>query len=455
MCLTCVRLCALAPSENRSIWETEPARLRSRLQDLARNAANGSYVCFLNQLETSGPGSFSECLKGIAERLDSGEKKLPGWTQGWTFIDNPNLIIYHSKGNATREDDLEPILRSRKLDVVIVMGTQAGKSLPPSSMDTRALSIMLLLKHMTADWPHKLHIVSENQLDQTADVAVTPGGAFIEPDFVNTQAFTARCLVAALAYPRLQPALVELFADEDSSDGSPQFDLIPCSVLRLGQKRLPFGVLQQIVSAKFGGWAVAVGTMSPGGDLIMTPGIGYTQVWADSDRVVIIRREFATEKLFNERVLKTSGQRRHVHNGKKEKEHSPRKSPAAEHSKKSNKKKDKRSIKVPTPPQSSSSDDEDDTENSDSSASEDKKQKKSPRKSPAAEVSKKGNKKKNKRSIKTATPPQSSSDDEEDEDSDSTASEDSSSIEQVRPSRSGPSNSTPKSSKSKSPRSRH
>ena len=424
--------------------------MRSRLRDLARNAAKGSYVCFLNQLETNGPGSFSECLEGIAERVVPGEEKLPGWTPGWTFIDNPNLNIYHRKGNASREDDLEPILRSRKLEVVIVMGTQAGSSLAPSSMDTRVLSIMLILKHMTADWPHKLHIVSENQLDQTADVAVTPGGASVEPDFVNTQAFTARCMVAALAYPRLQPALAELFIDNDSSDGSPQFDLIPCSFLKLGQKRLPFGVLQQIVSAKFGGWAVAVGTVTPGGALTMTPGIGYTQVWADNDRIVIIRREFATAKLFNERVLKGMGQRSQAQNGKKDKGQSPRKSPLVESPKKS--KKEKRSIKVPTPPQSSS-DSEEDLDISDSSAGEDKKQKKSPRKSPAAVVSMKSNKKKDKRSAKVPTPPESSSSDGDDSDdnSESSGSEDSSSSEQVQPRKSAASKSIPK---PKSPRSK-
>ena len=68
-----------------------------------------------------------------------------------------------------------------------------------------------------------------------------------------------------------------MFADEDTTDGSPEFGIVSCEFLGLGGRTLPFGVIQQIASAKFDGWAVAVGMMSPVGRLKLSPGIGYTQ----------------------------------------------------------------------------------------------------------------------------------------------------------------------------------
>merc|ERR1739845_134047 len=53
-----------------------------------------------------------------------------------------------------------------------------------------------------------------------------------ETDFVNVQAIIARASCQALAYPFLQPALVQLFS---SSDGSPGLYLCPAGMF------LPFG----------------------------------------------------------------------------------------------------------------------------------------------------------------------------------------------------------------------
>ena len=54
------------------------------------------------------------------------------------------------------------------------------------------------MKHVTVDskdrpevWRNTneppLHIVSENEIDQTAEVAVVPSGSGKDPDFINTQ----------------------------------------------------------------------------------------------------------------------------------------------------------------------------------------------------------------------------------------------------------------------------
>jgi len=279
----------------RSVWDEDPKRLKNRIMDVAKAAAKGSYLCFLNQMPTEGAGgnNFAAKMVGIATPLPAGEKVLKGWTQGWSITGFPNIKIYHRTGNAAIGPHIQPILAvPGAIEVAVVLETQGNSVLKPKSMDTRMLSTLLLMRHLTRDWPKKLHIISENQLDQTADVAVTPGGAFNEPDFVNTQAVAARSLVMAMAYPLLQPCLNELFADEDASDGSPEFDIITCAFLGLGHRVVPFGVVQQVVSAKFDGYAVAIGFMTDSGQLSLAPGIGYCQEWKDADKIVILRRRF-------------------------------------------------------------------------------------------------------------------------------------------------------------------
>ena len=57
-------------------------------------------------------------------------------------------------------------------------------------------------------------VVGENSLDSTAVLALAPKSKIVAPDFVNTQALSARVLVQALAYPsaresRLRATLCE------------------------------------------------------------------------------------------------------------------------------------------------------------------------------------------------------------------------------------------------------
>jgi hypothetical protein len=95
----------------------------------------------------------------------------------------------------------------------------------------------------------------------------------------------------ALAYPTVQPALKEMFEDEDLSDGSPEFDLLPPRVLGLTGRRLAFGVVQQVVSMRFKGWAIAIGMMDGSGRLRLAPGIVAVHTWKADDVLVIIRRD--------------------------------------------------------------------------------------------------------------------------------------------------------------------
>ena len=151
------------------------------------------------------------------------------------------MVFYHSFGDAAKIEYMEDLFRKDSVfRTAIVLSTQAiQKDLSPQSMDTRVLTILLLLKHLASEWKEKLSVISENQLDQTADIAATPGGVEKDPDFVNTQAISARGLTMALAYPRIQPALAELFNDKNKNDGSPELDLISCEMLGIGMLLFP------------------------------------------------------------------------------------------------------------------------------------------------------------------------------------------------------------------------
>merc|ERR1711879_163420 len=75
----------------------------------------------------------------------------------------------------------------------------------------------------------QIHVVGENRLESTAQLAVRPFceddcKRIDETDFVNVQAIVARALVQALAYPYMQPALVQLLSQGSSS---PSLYMIP------------------------------------------------------------------------------------------------------------------------------------------------------------------------------------------------------------------------------------
>ena len=112
----------------------------------------------------------------------------------------------------------------RPFDTAICLGSVAqDEDLSSAAADSRILSCLLCLRKLSAERaeaavakglppPPTLHVVAENQEDQTASLAVVPRtfGSGHEPDFVNTQAIIARSLAINLAYPEIQDAISEL-----------------------------------------------------------------------------------------------------------------------------------------------------------------------------------------------------------------------------------------------------
>lgn len=223
----------------RSLWVQDPARLKARIHDVCKNATKESYICFKNQ---ASPETFAGWVEDIGDPVTDGSVKLlEGTSHVWRVKKYPYVVFYHSFGDAAKIEYMEDLFRKDSVfRTAIVLSTQAiQKDLSPQSMDTRVLTILLLLKHLASEWKEKLSVISENQLDQTADIAATPGGVEKDPDFVNTQAISARGLTMALAYPRIQPALAELFNDKNKNDGSPELDLISCEMLGIGMLLFP------------------------------------------------------------------------------------------------------------------------------------------------------------------------------------------------------------------------
>ena len=57
---------------------------------------------------------------------------------------------------------------------------------------------------VAAELGQQMHVIAENALDQTSQIVLGPRAKVgKEPDFVNTQAIIARCLIMNLAYPQV------------------------------------------------------------------------------------------------------------------------------------------------------------------------------------------------------------------------------------------------------------
>ena len=177
----------------RPIWSKDHERLKQRIRDVGKSVGNMN-ICFMNMISPTEFASHMELIQAAPVAVN--EWSLVSSHRGAKF----EIAITHFCGDSTSLEDMRQLLQTRSFGVAIVLGTQFGVDLPPHAQDSRVLTVCLLLRHLSE---HKIHIVSENQEDETALLAVTPQGAksYDHPDFINTQAINARALVMALAYP--------------------------------------------------------------------------------------------------------------------------------------------------------------------------------------------------------------------------------------------------------------
>lgn len=274
-------------------WVNDVRRFKNRLKDLAVSLAPGSTVTCLNLKAREDFDAMLVNSNLGFERTDDG---------GWTVEegDLAGITVKHHQGDSTKYDDVAPLFNDgRKFDTVIVLGSIVGRSLSPEARDARVLSTLLILRTL-AEVGHAVHIIAEQQLDQTANLAVMPPSKGVmkrscETDFINTQTIVSRVLVMNLTYPQINDAVTELIMP-----GGPEIDFLGPDQLGILGKAVSFGTVQYMVVMDVGGVevegdAVVIGYYE-GSELVLTPSPDTKVTWTDYHRFVVIwRRESAAD----------------------------------------------------------------------------------------------------------------------------------------------------------------
>ena len=254
--------------------------------------------------ESDGPSDASPELPGMASA---------GWELGEEGF---QIKLYVIHGDAANFTELRAVLQSMtdqyRVGTAIVLGTQASGALAPHSQDTRVLSILLMLRMLTKKWETPLHIITENQEDQTALLAITPNVSSEhqelgkpkghDPDFINTQAIYARALAMALAYPQMFKSVGELFleAEREPLGGVtvPQIDIIDADSFGLvNGNDVSFGTLQHIIPAHPSMESgVILGLFLEEEGLVMLPPLSRKIRFVKGDRLVVCVRQMRADE---------------------------------------------------------------------------------------------------------------------------------------------------------------
>ena len=285
----------------RHVWEDSPRRLFARIAEVAKQRLAGSEIIFVNAVP---PGEFGNIMREAGLRpAGDGRYALPQPYEGVT--------VRHVHGDAAKPAVLTPIVNDVTVNTAIVLGTQANVRLSGHHRDTRVLNILLLLRML---WATKnegvpMHVVGENTEDMTARLALAPkrargSGPCVanasastkptattlehEPDFVNSQALTARALVQTLAYPLIQPAVKDLFSDDPESASFASVDAREYVPL---DRTMRYGVVSALVAATKGDRSICVGILWSSGASELLPAHTRLLCFARGDRLILIRRD--------------------------------------------------------------------------------------------------------------------------------------------------------------------
>jgi hypothetical protein len=242
----------------RKKWTDNGVDFGHRIEDLTvKLKGTKSSVTFLNNLDVD---TFCDVMRAANHNERDGEKLGGDWpdldVKVWDMggEDFAGIKIRFVRGDASDETKLLPILQKWRIDTAVVLGSHATAIIPPKSRDTRVLTTMLVLRHALSKIPNgpdkkDVHIVGENEIDLTAQLALAPRktkSAYDKPsDFVNTQAIQARVLVQTLAFPQLNASVSELFNGGGANVQIYEAD----QFLPLGIE-MSFGAVQQMMVLK-------------------------------------------------------------------------------------------------------------------------------------------------------------------------------------------------------------
>ena len=263
----------------RGVWRYRSGKheFGKRLDEMAGDLAPGSVIVFFNTLlpsdfadrcsELTKSGKLSPIETKIAVKRNDSEIK------SWEYspINGKRIIITHLHGDPANYDDIRELFLPLHVDMpfstaIVLSEHTTAKQHHASSRDTCTLATLLLLRHFTSDLDPKLrkiHCIAETFLDRTATLAAVPlyksGTTRLDsPDFILVQKMTARALTMALAFPKLQPHIAELFHPGDSHlVHSPEIHLM--SFDGSSARPLRFGEIQEFVVTQFANWGIAIG----------------------------------------------------------------------------------------------------------------------------------------------------------------------------------------------------
>ena len=272
----------------RPIWQHYPKRLYARMTEIARQRLPGSVMVFVNAVPAD---AFAAIMKEAGlTAAGANEFELPAPFKG--------IKVRHKSGDAANPAMLKPVIDEMTINTAIVLGTQANHTLAGNHRDTRVLNILLLLRKL---WSEKnegvpMHIVGENSEDMTARLALAPRragddgtkGIAHAPDFVNSQAVTARALAQTLAYPLIQPAVQDLFSEEDDAANIVSVDASEYCPLNV---KLKYGVVRALVLSGTGERSICIGLLHDTGETELLPAHDKEVMLNENDRLVILRRK--------------------------------------------------------------------------------------------------------------------------------------------------------------------
>jgi hypothetical protein len=279
----------------RQEWDHNEGRFYNTVEDLCHDVKEGSTIVFLNGCSQEHMEKVMSDI-GIPKSMDNQYN-----CQGRTLV--------HVTGDPGNMDNLRPVVEQYNFNTAVVLGTQHATTLTPKSRDTRVLSILLMLRqiHDEKIWRlgsqtvSHMHVIGENQQDSTSTLALPPKTPMVhtlDPDFVNTQAISARVLVTTLAYPAIAGAISDIF---DEEEGKAIIAYENCSGRIPLETDIDFSTIKQLHLLDNGGEAsrsIVIGVMrSPEhgnhghatGPIIL-PSEDYTAKYIATDKLIVVKR---------------------------------------------------------------------------------------------------------------------------------------------------------------------
>jgi len=285
----------------REEWSKDTKMLRGRIKSLGAQADEDVvHMKFLNLFSAEQFFDVMNKIRATADADTIGKYYLEGEEQGMVY----KMELTHFQGDGVSEEDLAEVLDTDDFEVALVMATQVGLNIPPILRDSRVLKICMLLRYLT-DQNRKsnktIRICSENCLDQTSALAVTPqplhkSAKHVLPDFINTPAIYARALTMALAYPEMGPAILAMSETDDNLEpgqlGEPQIEFIDTTTIGIVGMELSLNDLQEVFPDEDENCrTIVIGYSDKLGTIAIAPPAFECREWDLEDRVIMFQRK--------------------------------------------------------------------------------------------------------------------------------------------------------------------